>query len=427
LVGGVAAALGLTLAGCTTVNPHYDPTRAHHRPDGFQNIDPAAHMPRPFAEFLRWQRERARLTIAPPVVDLSVVAPPLAAIHANRDALAVTWIGHATALVQIAGVNVLTDPVFSERASPVQWAGPRRWQPPGLRADQLPHIDVVLVSHNHYDHLDAASIAALAAQPGGPPLFVVPLGLERWFGAAGVQSVRWLDWWQSLQVDGLTITLTPAQHWSRRSYGDTMTTLWGGFVVESAPRHGRPGLRVFFAGDTGYSVQHFRAIGARFAPIDLALIPIGAYEPRWFMAARSGRSAPRHGGWRRGIPHAAARSEVGRALAVPPQRCLLCRTLRLLLPSARNRHANLCRLAVPPRACRRRLGRRHVRHALCGAAERGGTAGPAPAPAPDGRGAAALLQLGDRRGRGHAADRPGHVHRHRRGRRRHAARTERLR
>ena len=289
LVGGVAAALGLTLAGCTTVNPHYDPTRAHHRPDGFQNIDPAAHMPRPFAEFLRWQRERARLTIAPPVVDLSVVAPPLAAIHANRDALAVTWIGHATALVQIAGVNVLTDPVFSERASPVQWAGPRRWQPPGLRADQLPHIDVVLVSHNHYDHLDETSVKTLNAQAGGPPLFVVPLGLKAWFADIGIQRVMELDWWDSLRLDApggaVDVVLTPAQHWSGRTLADRLATLWGGFAVFA------PDLHLVYTGDTGYSPD-FKEIRRRFAArqtdagFDVALIPVGAYEPRWFMATQ---------------------------------------------------------------------------------------------------------------------------------------------
>jgi L-ascorbate metabolism protein UlaG (beta-lactamase superfamily) len=265
------------------MNPYYDATRPHHRPDGFQNIDPAARMPRPFGDFLRWQRERRKLTIPAPAADLSVVVPDLDYIRANRSEFAVTWIGHATALVQLAGINLLTDPVFSDRASPVQWTGPKRWQPPGVALRDLPRIDIVLISHNHYDHLDEASVKALAAQPGGPPLFVVPLGIERWLAEVGVPHAKALDWWDRIESHGLTLHLTPAQHWSRRTLGDTNATLWGGFVVEA---HRPSPRRVFYAGDTGWSAQHFGEIGQRFAPIDLALIPVGAYEPRWFMSAQ---------------------------------------------------------------------------------------------------------------------------------------------
>lgn len=274
----VCAAL---LAACTTMNPYYDPAKPHHRPEGFQNIDPAAWMPRPFGEFFRWRRERAELDIPAPTLDLSTVAADLAFVRAGGNHFALTWIGHATALLQIGTANVLTDPHFSDRASPVQWAGPKRWQPPGVKVEDLPRIDVVVISHNHYDHLDADSVLALNAQPGGPPLFVVPLGIERWLEGVGITNARALDWWDSVQVAGLTITLTPVQHWSRRTLADTNTTLWGGFAIEGAS-HGVH-RRVFFSGDTGYSAQHFRDIGARFGGFDLALIPIGAYEPRWFM------------------------------------------------------------------------------------------------------------------------------------------------
>ena len=273
------------------MNPYYDAARPHHRPSGFQNIDPAAAMPRAFGEFVRWQRERSALVIPAPTEDLSVVLADLDFIRANRSEFAVTWIGHATALVQMAGVNILTDPVFSNRASPVQWAGPGRWQPPGVALRDLPRIDLVLISHNHYDHLDEASVRALAAQKGGPPLFVVPLGIERWLADVGIEGAQALDWWDHVDAHGLRVHLTPAQHWSGRTFTDRMQTLWGGFVVEalveptvagtSAPRQ-----RIFYAGDTGWSARHFGEIGRRFAPIDLALIPIGAYEPRWFMSAQ---------------------------------------------------------------------------------------------------------------------------------------------
>jgi len=286
LVTVVLAALcaGALVTGCSTVNPYYDPAKPHHRPEGFQNIDPAAWMPRSFGEFFRWQRERRALEIPAPKMDLAAIVPDLGFIRGRTNHFSVTWIGHATALVQIGHTNVLTDPHFSERASPVQWAGPKRWQPPAVHVNELPHIDVVLISHNHYDHLDENSVRALNAQPGGPPLFVVPLGLERWLESVGISHTRALDWWDSVQVKDVTVHLTPVQHWSRRTLADTNTTLWGGFVVEGKSR-GRT-RRVFFSGDTGYSKRHFVDIGSRFGGFDLALIPIGAYEPRWFMSAQ---------------------------------------------------------------------------------------------------------------------------------------------
>jgi L-ascorbate metabolism protein UlaG (beta-lactamase superfamily) len=282
LVGGGALLTGFS--GGTTMNPYYDPARAHHRPDGFQNIDPAARMPRPFGEFFRWQRERASLEIPPPKMDLSALVPDLGFIGGRTNHFSVTWIGHATALVQMGHVNVLTDPHFSERASPVQWMGPKRWQPPAVRLEELPRIDIVLISHSHYDHLDEGSVLRLNAQTGGPPLFVVPLGVERWLEGVGITNTRALDWWDSVKVGEVTVHLTPVQHWSRRTLTDANTTLWGGFVVEGASRG--KARRVFFSGDTGYSRQHFTEIGSRFGGFDLALLPIGAYEPRWFMGAQ---------------------------------------------------------------------------------------------------------------------------------------------
>jgi L-ascorbate metabolism protein UlaG (beta-lactamase superfamily) len=278
------AAGALFATGCSSVNPYYDPAKPHHRPEGFQNIDPAAWMPRSLGEFFRWQRERAMLDIPPPKLDLAAIVPDLGLIRGRSNHFSVTWIGHATALVQIGRTNVLTDPHFSERASPVQWLGPKRWQPPAVRLEELPHIDVVLISHNHYDHLDENSVRALNAQPGGAPLFIVPLGVERWLASVGITHTRALDWWDSVRVNDVTVHLTPVQHWSRRTLADTNTTLWGGFVVEGESR-GKP-RRVFFSGDTGYSKQHFNDIGTRFGGFDLALLPIGAYEPRWLMSAQ---------------------------------------------------------------------------------------------------------------------------------------------
>ena len=198
------------------------------------------------------------------------------ALRANRDKATVTWIGHSAFLLQVSGMNILVDPQFSERASPVSFAGPRRIVPLPLALEELPRIDVVLTSHNHYDHLDVATVEALARQPGGGPLFLVPLELAAWMRERGAQRVEELDWWQSREVGGLRLTLVPVQHWSKRTLWDTNKTLWGGWVIEGG------GLRIVHTGDLGFS-KDARDIGERLGPFDLALIPIGAYAPRWFM------------------------------------------------------------------------------------------------------------------------------------------------
>lgn len=292
----LCVAAGLALSACSTVNPYHDPSRAHHRPDGFQNRH-ATFEPKGMLTVLQWQWDAARNgRPAPPSAPIPAVAPDLAFVQANARAgaamePAATWIGHATVLLQLGGLNVLTDPVFSERASPVPFAGPRRAQPPGLSLAQLPHIDLVLVSHDHYDHLDEASVRALAAQPGGPPLFIAPLGVGQWLREAGLTRVVELDWWDMHRVAApagpVEVHLTPAQHWSGRTLGDRMRRLWGGFALLA------PGFHVIYTGDTGYS-RDFIDIRSHFAPrhagagggFDLALVPIGSYEPRWFMAAQ---------------------------------------------------------------------------------------------------------------------------------------------
>ncbi|MGH8541354.1 MAG: MBL fold metallo-hydrolase, partial [Stenotrophobium sp.] len=187
---------------------------------------------------------------------------------------ALTWIGHASFLVQWNGLNILTDPHLTARASPLRHAGPKRYQPPALDFADLPPIDAVVVSHNHYDHLDLVTVKRLAREHA--PQFFVPLGLKTWFERQGIDKVTELDWWQAASSGALRVTAVPVQHFSGRSASDRNKTLWCGFVLEMAER------RVFFAGDTGYS-KDFADIGERFAPIDLALIPIGAYEPRSFM------------------------------------------------------------------------------------------------------------------------------------------------
>ena len=264
------------LSACTAYD-YYDPTKPHHGREGFRNNYLHAQMP---AGFWTWQWERWRSGLPKPAPKggwpMRVLKPDVAFLKANGSEATVTWIGHATLLLQLTGLNILTDPHFGEYASPFSFAGPRREVALPLTLAELPHIDIVVISHNHYDHLDRETVEALNAQPGGPPRFFVPLGLKAWFHAEGIDNVTELDWWDHRRERGLAVQLVPTQHWSGRVLADRNKTLWGGWVIEA------PGFRFFFAGDTGYSPD-FRDIGERFGSFDLAALPIGAYEPRWFM------------------------------------------------------------------------------------------------------------------------------------------------
>ena len=223
---------------------------------------------------LKWIREFRGMQWAPVAFPSGRNDP--AWLRANRSRDSLTWIGHSTFLLQLGGLNLLTDPHFGGRASPLSFAGPARLTPPGMDLAALPPIDLVLVSHNHYDHLDEGSVRAIArAHPQAQ--FVVPLGLAAWFRRRGIERVTELDWWASAQLGAAKVSAVPVQHFSGRGIHDRDATLWCGFVVELA------GRRVFFAGDTGYS-KDFADIAGRFPAMDLSLLPIGAYNPRWFMA-----------------------------------------------------------------------------------------------------------------------------------------------
>ena len=192
------------------------------------------------------------------------------------NGISVTFINHATTLVQTDGLNILTDPIYADRASPFSFSGPKRVHDPGISLADLPHIDVILVSHNHYDHLDQQTLVALAERQGKPPVIVTGLGNAALLSQFGLTGHHELDWGDKLAFGDITVTFTECRHRSGRGITDQMTTLWGSFVVEA------PSGNVYFAGDTGYD-EHFKAARAQYRSFELAILPIGAYEPRWFM------------------------------------------------------------------------------------------------------------------------------------------------
>ena len=261
------------------------PLPAHHRVGGgFRNPWPTGEL-HGLGDFLRWAVVERLTKGRPPGVSRAGFAaafppatPAPARPRADEGRLLATWVGHSTFLLQVGGLNVLTDPVWGERASPVSFAGPKRWTPPGLDFDALPPIDVVLVSHDHYDHLDAPTVRRLTARHPGARWYV-PLGVARWLTKRGAASVVERDWWESAELPAGRgrVTCVPAQHFAGRRATNRDATLWCGWTIEAA------GRSVYYVGDTGYFPDVADAARRAGAPFDLVLMPVGAYAPRWFM------------------------------------------------------------------------------------------------------------------------------------------------
>ncbi|WP_412970930.1 MBL fold metallo-hydrolase [Glaciecola sp. MF2-115] len=279
----------------TRENGGVDPRKAHHTKDGFKNLY-VEDNDKNFFDFLEMRflgdeewADHASLADQVPIqaVDIARLKAK-SEMQANNDADAplVTWLGHSMFIVQHNGLTLLTDPIFSERASPLSFAGPKRYVPHAMDYNELPDIDIVVISHNHYDHLDNDSIEQLAqksAQQVSPIQFFVPLGLKTHLIDEGVNptDISEMDWWSKALAknafSSAEIQALPSQHWSARGLSDRLQTLWASWAIDFN------GFTVWFAGDTGYNDKQFKQIGSALEKVDLALIPIGGYEPRWFM------------------------------------------------------------------------------------------------------------------------------------------------
>jgi L-ascorbate metabolism protein UlaG (beta-lactamase superfamily) len=255
-----------------------DPSKAWHTADGFQNLPGAFNRDVAWTAYLRFSMARFGADEPPVPLPGHVLPEPLALANlaAMDGADSLTWLGHATFLIRLDGVTILTDPFLTDRASPFAFGGPTRFAPPGITIENLPPIDVIVLSHSHYDSLDIPTLEILENKQDIQA--VVPLGLGEMFRDLGFGTVHELDWYEAADVDGLSITAVPSQHWSRRGVFDQNKSLWMGAAIEST------GLRLYFSGDSGYG-PNFAELGAQFGPFDVGIVGIGAYAPREMMKA----------------------------------------------------------------------------------------------------------------------------------------------
>jgi L-ascorbate metabolism protein UlaG (beta-lactamase superfamily) len=254
-------------------NPYYKGQISDHF-DGKRFFNPEPFKAPTFLDVLKW-----KLFHKPhPWPKTTSAVIPEFLTSKQLDGIRVVFIGHASFLVQCGDCNILIDPIYSKYAGPLKTKMLKRRSPPGICFDKLPRIDLVLLSHSHYDHLDRATLKRICKHH--TPLFIAPLGIDKLLKNLGILSpCITLDWNQHAHFKHLQITLTQSQHWSSRTAFDRNMTLWGGFIIQSQEK------TLYFAGDTGFNASIFDSIGQTWGPIDLAMLPIGAYKPRWFMQA----------------------------------------------------------------------------------------------------------------------------------------------
>jgi L-ascorbate metabolism protein UlaG (beta-lactamase superfamily) len=275
LLGGAAAAIGVPAVWISSMKTYAGPLSDHF--DGMRFFDPDGVPPKSLGEVLRWQFGPRRQRQAWPgwVPSPHADTPPA---RVNGDKVRLSFVGHASWLIQTSGLNILVDPVWSQRASPFSWAGPKRCNDPGIAFDALPPIDIALVSHGHYDHLDLATLSTLAAKFS--PRVVTPLGNDLTMrGVDHAIRAEPFDWHDRVELgNAITVTLVPTRHWTARGLFDRNKALWASFVLET------PAGKIYIVCDSGYGGgKHFRRVAETHGPLRLAILPIGAYEPRWFM------------------------------------------------------------------------------------------------------------------------------------------------
>lgn len=259
--------LGYYLSG-----PVYTGEKLEHF-DGKTFINPTGIKAKGLGEVLKWMMGRKQGPWKE-VTDADYGPKPLDTVE---DGIRITFVNHTTFLIQTEGLNIITDPIWSERTSPFTFAGPKRMRPAGIRFEDLPRIDLAILSHNHYDHLDVVTMQRIVKEY--KPRIITPLGVSAFLEQEEMKGATDLNWWQELKLsETLSIQAVPAQHFSGRGMFDRDRTLWCGYVLK------RSGGNLYFAGDTGYNEATFKEIGERCAPIAVSILPIGAYKPNWFMS-----------------------------------------------------------------------------------------------------------------------------------------------
>ena len=253
-------------------NEYFDKSKEHHTPHGFTNpFLPDGPQDKSFYDLIKMMREKR--PDKPKKIEVEEISSSEIEDLIKKGENFYLWIGHSTAFLHINGKNILTDPIFSDRCSPSQFFGPKRYTEPSISINSLPKIDLIVISHNHYDHLDYNTVKLI----GDSTFWFVPLGLKRWFNDNGVKNVIEMDWFESYDYGGIKVDCLPSQHWSKRTAFKSFDTLWASWSIEVED------FKFWFGGDTGYNDVQFKSIGRDYGPFDFAAIPIGAYEPRWFM------------------------------------------------------------------------------------------------------------------------------------------------